>query len=217
MYARLIRWAFTRFYREFAWTYNTVARLVSFGNWFRWVSAVAPLLHGRTLELGCGTGQLQRRMLEQLPLLVGLDISRQMLIQTRRALHGRPARLLRADARLLPFVGGQFDTVVATFPSEYILHPPTLAEVQRLLAPGGRFIILPAAAFGTATFSTRLVDLAYRITLQRSPLADGGQRATPTMSAFGARIAQAGFRVTERWEPVGSHRIQIILAYAAND
>jgi ubiquinone/menaquinone biosynthesis C-methylase UbiE len=214
VYARLIRWAFTRFYREFSWTYNTVARIVSLGEWFRWVRAVEPLLAGRTLELGCGTGQLQRRLAGRLPLLVGLDLSRQMLIHTRRALHGRPARLLRADARQLPFYAHRFDTIVATFPSEYILHPATLSEVHRVLAPGGRFVILPSAAFGAANARARLIDLAYRLTLQRSPLKEAD---TPAQSRFAATIAQAGFRVTERWETVGSNQVQLILAYAADD
>ena len=45
-YIRLLRWSFARFYREFAWTYDTVAAAVSRGLWRRWIEAVVPRLHG---------------------------------------------------------------------------------------------------------------------------------------------------------------------------
>ncbi|HMO60265.1 MAG TPA: hypothetical protein PKC19_23175, partial [Roseiflexaceae bacterium] len=52
-YARLIRWSFTRFYNEFAWTYDAVAALVSAGQWHAWARSPAALASGTPLELGC--------------------------------------------------------------------------------------------------------------------------------------------------------------------
>ncbi|NJP04278.1 MAG: hypothetical protein HC837_00930 [Chloroflexaceae bacterium] len=42
LYIAFIRWAFDRFYRECAWTYDTVAWLVSWGYWQRWTHAALP-------------------------------------------------------------------------------------------------------------------------------------------------------------------------------
>jgi ubiquinone/menaquinone biosynthesis C-methylase UbiE len=180
-YIRIIHWAFARFYREFAWTYDTVAAAVSGGRWGIWGRAALPYLRGRVLELGCGTGNLQRTLATQPDRwTVGLDASPQMLAITRRKLaaSGQPTRVLRAVAQALPFSATSFDCVVATFPTEYITDMATLAELQRVLRPGGRVVVALAAAFSRDGIYQRLVDLLYRATLQRSPL-DGAARAEP--------------------------------------
>lgn len=211
-YVRLVRWAFARFYREFAWTYDTVAALVSSGQWRAWTLAALPLLRGRVLELGCGTGNLQRALADRSGAApaIGLDLSPQMLARARRKLAraGRTARLLRADARALPFSPAAFDTLVATFPSEYIVDPATLAEVRRALRPSGQLVVIPLAQLGEDSLYVRLIDLAYRLTLQGSP------RRAPALprSALGQRIEQAGFRVQERWVPLPRSRVCVIIA-----
>lgn len=55
------------------------------------------------------------------------------------------ASLTRGLAQHLPFASESFDTVVATFPAEYITDPLTLSEVKRCLSDGGRFVVLPVA------------------------------------------------------------------------
>jgi ubiquinone/menaquinone biosynthesis C-methylase UbiE len=207
-YIRFVRWAFHRFYHEFAWTYDAVAALVSGGNWVAWVRAALPFLSGQVLELGCGTGNLQHALAPRAS-TVGMDASAQMLSLTRaRLAHDKlPARLVRAFAQALPFQPASFDSLVATFPSEYIADLATLAEVRRVLRPGGRFVIVMAAAFAHHRLYERLVDLAYRLTLQRSPRAD---TSYPPESVLGARLMQAGFSVVERWEPVDGDRVHVV-------
>ena len=53
--------------------------------------------------------------------------------------------LVRGLAQALPFKDHAFDTLVSTFPSEYIVDPLTLAEARRVLAAGGRLVMLPLA------------------------------------------------------------------------
>jgi hypothetical protein len=53
--------------------------------------------------------------------------------------------LTRGIAQALPFPNEAFDTIVATFPTEYIMEPATLAEVKRCLINGGRLVVLPVA------------------------------------------------------------------------
>ena len=53
--------------------------------------------------------------------------------------------VIQGSAQHLPFSNDSFDTVVSTFPSEYIYDPDTIAEVARVLRPGGRFIVIEGA------------------------------------------------------------------------
>jgi len=216
MYIRLIRWAFARFYREFAWTYDFVAAAVSGGRWGAWGQAALPYLRGRVLELGCGTGNLQRALASRDDLwAAGLDASPQMLAITRRKLAaaGQSGHMARAVAQALPFSATSFDSIVATFPTEYIIDMATLAELRRVLRPGGRVVVALAAAFSSDGIYQRLIDLLYRATLQRSPrdLPHGAP-----VSLLGRKLADLGFTVEERWEPVANNQVHLVIAHREN-
>lgn len=223
-YLALVRWAFARFYREFAWTYDTVAALVSAGHWRDWALSALPELHGRVLELGCGTGNLQvalARRTDQPP-AVGLDASPTMIALSRAKLArvGLPARLLHADARGLPFPPAAFDTLVATFPSEYISDPATLLEARRVLTPGGRLVVILAALFTADGLYERAVDLAYRLTLQSSPR----QRLpsteplpeAPPDHRLAHALVEVGFAVQQRWVPAPGGLVLMLTAQLPN-
>ena len=215
-YTRAISWAFARFYREFAWTYDAVAAAVSGGRWVLWGQSVLPYVRGRVLELGCGTGNLQRALASRpARWAVGLDASPQMLAITRRKLAacGQPSRLARAVAQALPFSATSFDTIVATFPTEYIIDMATLAELRRVLRPGGRAVVALAAAFSSDGFYQRLIDLLYRATLQRSPRE---QPLGAPVSLLGRHLAELGFTVVERWEHVASNQVHLVIAEREN-
>jgi len=148
---RLYGWACERLYDELAWSYDWVSWLVSFGHWDRWRVLALDYLRGeRVLEIGFGTGTLLPRLAQQTSLTVGLELSSAMHQQTAHKLIRQSLRLPRVQARAqaMPFADGAFDTVLATFPAPYILHPTTLQECVRLLArptpinPGGRLVII---------------------------------------------------------------------------
>ena len=211
-YIRAVRWAFARFYREFAWTYDLVAAAVSGGRWGAWGQAALPYVRGRVLELGCGTGNLQQALAPQCDLwAVGLDASPQMLAITRRKLAaaGQSGNLARAVAQALPFSATSFDSIVATFPTEYIIDLATLAELRRVVRPGGRVVVALAAAFSSDGLYQRLVDLLYRATLQRSPRE---QPLDSPVSLLGVRLAELGFTVVERWESVANNQVHLVIA-----
>ncbi len=216
VYRSLVRWAFARFYREFAWTYDTVAGAVSGGRWGAWGQAALPYARGRVLELGCGTGNLQLALAARsAQWVVGLDASPQMLAITQRKLtsSGQSGNLVRAIAQALPFSATSFDSIVATFPTEYIIDMATLAELRRVLRPGGRVVVALAAAFSSDGFYQRLIDLLYRATLQRSPREQPG----PPMSLLGQRLAELGFTVEERWESVVNNQVHLVVAERSAD
>ena len=141
----ILRIFFKLLYHQFAFAYDLVAASVSFNRWKDWVKSVIPLIKGnRILEIGHGPGHLQRVLLDRGLFAVGIDESRQMgSLAKRRA--GESARLTRGLAQHLPFPNESFDTVISTFPADYITDPHTLAEVKRCLYAGGRFIVLPVA------------------------------------------------------------------------
>ncbi len=202
LYTRFLRWAFARFYREFAWTYDVVAALVSRGLWSRWIEAAAPQLQGElVLELGCGTGYLQRLLNRNRIAAIGLDASPYMLRLAQRKVDrtGGSARLVQSYAQHLPFPGHTFSDVVATFPAEYILDPATFAEIWRVLRPGGQVALLDAAYFTRRDTYSAAVDVAYRVTQQVR-----AQDPRPRL------LEAAGFLVAETWVDVGASRVQIL-------
>jgi ubiquinone/menaquinone biosynthesis C-methylase UbiE len=93
----------------------------------------------RYLELGCGTGMFAARVSAALPEaeVECVDQSPRMVELT--AQRGISARL--ADAQDLPFDDGSFDVVAALW---MLYHVPdlhrALAEVRRVLRPGGVFV-----------------------------------------------------------------------------
>lgn len=214
VYRAFIRWAFDRFYHEFSWTYDTVAWLVSRGLWQRWTLAALPYLTGRILELGCGTGYVQTALAASAPgCAVGVDESPSMLAQTRRRVEranrasGQATMvvLTRALAQSLPFQSESFDTVLATFPSDYIIHPATIAEIRRVLSPSGQFVLVDGAQFCTAGWYEWLVYLAYRLTFQSSV------NDTPIHIPYQHVFAEAGFGLQQYEEQVGNSRVIIVV------
>lgn len=148
--SRFLGWFFTHLYTDWARGYDAVAWSVSLGAWKTWILSLLPNLTGESiLELGHGPGHLQAALHAQglARRIVGFDASQQMgqLTQTRLAYEGFTAALVRGYAQRLPFSNTSFQQVVATFPSEYIAHPHTLAEIRRVLLPGGELLILPVA------------------------------------------------------------------------
>jgi ubiquinone/menaquinone biosynthesis C-methylase UbiE len=64
-------------------------------------------------------------------------------LERRLAGHDRPARVVRAPAEELPFPGQSFDFVVSTLVLCTVDDPDlALAEIRRVLRPGGRLLFL---------------------------------------------------------------------------
>lgn len=99
----------------------------------------------RILDLGCGTApvlcELRRSGLDA----VGLDYSEDMLLHARARLASQgldTAGLQQGDCRNTPWPAASFDTVVCLGVISYVdNYDPVLAEIDRLLKPGGTLLI----------------------------------------------------------------------------
>jgi SAM-dependent methyltransferase len=96
----------------------------------------------RVCEVGCGEGQVARRIASAgASLVVGIDGSVAQVAEA-AARAGGPV-YARADASRLPLPDGTMDAVVVCLVFEHLddIASP-IAEISRVLAPGGRFVLL---------------------------------------------------------------------------
>lgn len=209
--APFLRLFFHLLYHRLAWGYDLVAAAVSLGRWQAWVKTALPYVQGRrALELGHGPGHLQQHLLEMGIQACGVDESRQMGTlaghRLRKAGHA-DACLARGLAQALPFPDGTFDTLVSTFPSEYIFDPRTLAEAAHTLQPKGRLVIVPVAWIDGSGLLERFLRRVFLLT---------GQTTTEPLDALAARFQprfrRAGFDVTFQQVDARGGRVLLVLA-----
>jgi ubiquinone/menaquinone biosynthesis C-methylase UbiE len=148
---------------------------------------------GRVLEIGAGTGHnLRHYPHEGIDELVLTEPESPMArrLEDRVSGSARDIQVLRAGAEELPFADASFDTVVGTLVLCTVEDPRrALAEVRRVLAPGGRLLFLehvrnPDPA--RARWQDRATPVWRYIGHGCHP-----NRDTPSL------IAEAGFEVTE--------------------
>jgi SAM-dependent methyltransferase len=110
------------------------------------VAATAPA-EGTVLDVGCGPGHLSVRLAAGHGLhVVGIDLDPAMIERARanaeRAGAGSLATFAVADVAALPFADASFDVVVSTLSMHHWEDASAgLAEIGRVLAPGGRALI----------------------------------------------------------------------------
>lgn len=149
MTPHLRKWLFETLYTN-KYLYRFASTVPFAGQWRVWQRLVLPRLRGQdVLELGCGLGDLLADMAEAGYVCYAIEKSPQMVEAARETLQRRnladKAWVIQGSAQHLPFSDASFDTVVSTFPSEYIYDPSTIAEVERVLRPGGRLIVVEGA------------------------------------------------------------------------
>ncbi len=94
-------------------------------------------------DLGCGTGDLARRLARRVGRVVAVDRSAAMLRAARRRLDGiANVELHRADLESLPLADASCDAALLVLALSYAPDPErALAEAARVLRPGGALVV----------------------------------------------------------------------------
>lgn len=121
------------------------------GTEWRWVSERAANARAelgrrlRVLEIGCGTGALLRALDDEgvLEFGIGVDISSGMLNQARkRGRHRSRLRFTAVDGPQLDLPDDHVDAVICFLSFRYLDWDPMMAEIRRVLAPGGQLWVV---------------------------------------------------------------------------
>ena len=147
--------------------------------------AVAGAAPGSVLEVGCGTGVFAARVMKENPQAVVLATDRSPRFVELTAARG--VRAQPADVQQLPFGDAQFDVVAALW---MLYHVPDLhrglAEVRRVLRPGGLFV---AVTNGDAHAAGLRVDAGERPWSPGSAARTAPRRSGSTSSGSRARTS----------------------------
>ena len=146
----------------------------------------------RVLDVGCGTGSLAVVLAEQYACKVwGVDVSPEML-DVARAKVPEGVGLKLGSAEALPFKDGWFERAVATLAVHLWDRPRAFAEIQRVLAPGGRFAL---ASFNPAHFTSYYLNTYFPSILEIDT-----ERFAPA-DVLVAELRDAGFDGRAHREP----------------
>lgn len=158
-------------------------------------SMVVPLASGRVFELGCGGG-LNQQFYDDAAVsdFAGIDPHAGLLegARSRARARGWDSQILEGVGEDIPFAAGQFDSVVCTYTLCSVTDPDrVLAEIRRILKPGGRLLFLE---HGRAP-DPQVLRWQQRIEPAWKRLAGGCHLTRP----IGSALRGAGFDV----EPLG--------------
>lgn len=132
----------------------------------------------RIVDVGCGTGILAARLQEELgaETVYGVDASEGMLDQARA--RSRRVEWKHGMAENLPLPDTSVDAVISTTAFHFFDRPKALAEFHRVLAPGGRAVVVTSLA------PTRLISQLVSL---------GPFQQAPTRDEMRSSFKQAGF------------------------
>ena len=135
------------------------------------------------LDVGCGTGRLLRSAEQRFPdcALEGVDPAIEMVKHAQAVLPARSRiRFQKASAEQLPFRDDQFDLVFSTMTFHHWADQRQgIAEVARVLTPGGRWLLADFVASGLMRYVRRMLRM----------------RQFPEREQLDAMLETAGLRV----------------------
>jgi ubiquinone/menaquinone biosynthesis C-methylase UbiE len=110
------------------------------------VAKMAPRRTDELLDIACGTGEVSRHFRGRVARIVGVDITPAMAAQAA----GHIDTFVEASAEALPFPDERFDLVVCRQGTQFMRDTEAVAEMVRVLRPGGRVCLVHLCAYGAA-------------------------------------------------------------------
>ncbi len=151
---------------------------------------------GEVLDAGMGPGRMLVELFRRGWTVSGVDASAEMVATARRRLPEAATRLVQGRIESLPFLNASFDAVTATGVLEYSELERALAELSRVLRPGGRAVVsLPNPGNFYGMWKLRVwyqfVRVAKRLAGRSLPSVPGGSTPVPP-DRFQELLAAAG-------------------------
>jgi ubiquinone/menaquinone biosynthesis methyltransferase len=193
--------------------YDLMNSVMSAGLHHRWRARAVELAQvgrgARALDVCCGTGDLALALHEAVGAegeVIGLDFSTEMLelARTKTAARGVEIEYVHGNALDLPFEDGRFDAATVGFGVRNVVDlPRALAELRRVVRPGGRVVVLeittpdrPPLSWFYALWFDRIVPLLGTITGEHDAYSylPESVRRFPPAAGLAKRMHDAGLR-----------------------
>ena len=141
------------------------------------------------LDLGCGDGQLSKRIADSGASVLGVDTSAEMIAAARE----RWIEAELASAERLPFGTGVFDAVFSNAALHWVRNQDAmLDEVHRVLKTGGRFVVEMGGHGNIAAIRVALTAVLERLGFGGR---EEGVNYYPTPDGYAQRLQKHGFNV----------------------
>jgi len=157
---------------------------------YRWLARAIPPRVRTVLDLACGSGAVSRELAATDRTVIGIDLSQAELAL---AAERGPGPWVQGDIRQLPFAGSSVDAVTASLGLVVVPElTQVLAEVARVLKPGGVLVAIAPALRGIAPRDLRVLG---RITarLRTRPRFPGAVE----LARFKRSLTEVGLRRVE--------------------
>lgn len=153
---------------------------------------------GQLAELGCGTGFYTEVLARKADRVVATDLSPGMLALAKQRITAANVTFQAEDCQKTSLPDGAFDTAFVGLVMHFTEPDRTLAEMRRILKPGGTLIIANVDPLGLDVLARvrcliRVLYHGFRGYRMRPPKGFGKNLLTE--KALCARLGQSGFKV----------------------
>lgn len=110
---------------------------------WKWLNEHLPAGRFDQLDIGCGNGALLYALSDRINKGIGVDESSGILERARiKNAENKHLSFTKIDGPVLPFPDNSFDVVTSLMSFRYLDWDPLLAEIKRVMRPGGKFLII---------------------------------------------------------------------------